>query len=75
MECVLFQQNIDRIAAWCVSWQLKLNLSKCSWVKFGLAVKPVLNYKLLGSHYISDVSVWEFCLILICYFLIIAILL
>ena len=30
MDCVLFQQDIDRIAAWCVSWQLKLNLPKSS---------------------------------------------
>ena len=50
MDCVLFQQDIDRIAAWCVSWQLKLNLSKYSWVRFVLAVKPVLNYKVLGSQ-------------------------
>ena len=39
---MLLKQHIDRIAAWCVSWQLKLNLPKCSWVRFGLAVKPVL---------------------------------
>ena len=50
MDCVLFQQDFDRIAARCVSWQLKLNLLECcSWIRFGLAVKPVSNYRLLGS--------------------------
>ena len=57
MECVLFQQDIVRFAAWCVSGQLKLNLSKCSWVRFGLAVKHVLNYKLFGSQLVMSLSV------------------
>ena len=37
---MLFQQDIVRIAALCVSWQLQLNLHKCSWVRFEPAVKP-----------------------------------
>ena len=57
MDCVLFQQDIDRIVAWCVSWQLKLNISKCSWVTFRLAVKPVFNYELLGSQLVMSLSV------------------
>ena len=54
MNCVLFQQNFHHMAAWCVSWQSKLNFFKCSSVRFGLAFKLVFNYKLLGSQLVMS---------------------
>ena len=40
-----------------LNWQLKFNLPKCSWVGFGLAVKPILNYKFLWFQLVMSVSV------------------
>ena len=57
INCVFFQYDIDRITAWCVSWQFKLNLPKCSWDSFRLAVKPVLHYKFLEPHLVMPPSV------------------
>ncbi len=48
LDCVLFQHDIDAVAAWCASWQLKLNVSKCQSVRFGLSVKPTVDYCILG---------------------------
>ncbi len=49
LDCVLFQQDIDSIASWCTLWQLKLNISKCVSVRFGLADKPVFDYSISGN--------------------------
>ena len=36
------------MADWCSTWQLTLNISKCLYIRYGLANKPSLNYSLTG---------------------------
>ena len=39
-----FQHDIDSIVAWCTTWQLTLNISKCLSIRFGLVNKPSIDY-------------------------------
>jgi hypothetical protein len=48
LDCLLLQRDIDSIAAWCETWQLKLNISKCVYIRFGLVVRPSFDYNILG---------------------------
>ena len=36
------------MADWCSTWQLTLNISKCLYIRYGLANKPSFNYSLTG---------------------------
>ena len=50
--CILnyfnFQCDIDAIVAWCVAWQLTLNVSKCLFIRYGLIDRPLLDYYMSG---------------------------
>ena len=35
--CLLLQQNISSVQAWCQTWNLPLNISKCNALTFALA--------------------------------------
>lgn len=61
-DCLLFQQDIESIVSWCASWQLKLNLSKCLSIRFGLVDRPHLDYNMSGFvlktvHLTNDLGV------------------
>jgi exonuclease III len=49
LDCIHFQIDIDAIVAWCVSWQLKLNVSKCLFIRYGLVDRPLLDYMMSGA--------------------------
>jgi hypothetical protein len=62
LDCFLFQQDLDALAAWCSTWQLSLNITKCLYIRFGLANKPSFDYtlsdiKLLKVTTTSDLGV------------------
>ena len=44
LDCINFQCDIDAIVAWCVAWQLTLNVSKCLFIRYGLVDRPLLDY-------------------------------
>ena len=44
LDCVLLQRDLDSITNWCTLWQLKLNISKRTFVRFGLIDKPATEY-------------------------------
>ena len=48
LDCSQLQQDLDAIAAWCVTWLLTLNIAKYFYIRFTLANKPLLNYTLSG---------------------------
>ena len=56
LDCLLLQQDLDAIAAWCATWLLILNIAKCFYIRFGLANKPLFNYTLSGIV-LSQVSI------------------
>ena len=41
---IQFLQDVDSISNWCTLWQLKLNVSKCISVRFGLVDRPSSDY-------------------------------
>ena len=55
LDCLLLQQDLDAIAAWCATWLLTLNIAKCFYIRFGLANKPLFNYT-LSDIALSQVS-------------------
>ena len=62
LDCLLLQEDLNAVASWCSSWQLSLNISKCLYIRFGLANKPPFNYSLSGTvlsqvHNVSDLGV------------------
>ena len=48
-DCINFQRDIDAIVAWCATWQLTLNVSKCLFIRFGLVDRPLLDYSMAGA--------------------------
>jgi Reverse transcriptase (RNA-dependent DNA polymerase) len=44
LHCIQFQRDIDSISDWCTLWQLKLNVAKCMFVRFGLVERPSCDY-------------------------------
>jgi hypothetical protein len=56
MDCLLFQQDLDALAAWCSTWQLKLNISKCIHIRYGLAERPRFDYHISGILLPSSLS-------------------
>ena len=48
LDCILLEQDLDAVVAWCLTWQLSLNITKCLYIRFGLANKPQFNYSLSG---------------------------
>jgi hypothetical protein len=48
LDCLLFQQDIDSISAWCTLWQLKLNILKCLYIRYGLVNRPTFDYSISG---------------------------
>ena len=48
LDCILLQQDLDAVAAWCSTWQLTLNIAKCLYIRFGLALKSRFEYKISG---------------------------
>ena len=74
LDCLLLQRDIDSFAAWCDLWQLKLNISKCVYVRFGVAHWPTFPYcitnvllheslftKDLGAIFDSKLVISEHC--------------
>ena len=49
LDCVFFQCDLDSIANWCALWQLKLNVSKCLSIRFGLVDRPSWDYNIAGT--------------------------
>ena len=49
LSCVFLQHELDSIANWCTLRQLKLNISKCMFVRFGLVDKPITGYYFSGT--------------------------
>ena len=50
LGCINFQCDIDAIVAWCVAWQLTLNVSKCLFIRYGLVDRPLLDYYMSGAE-------------------------
>ena len=48
LHCVQFQQDVDSILNRYTLWQLKLNVSKCISVQFGLVDRPSCDYYIYG---------------------------
>ena len=48
LDCILFQRDIDALSAWCNIWQLRLNISKCMCVRYGLVDRPRFTYSIAG---------------------------
>ena len=46
LDCILFQRDIDALSVWCKLWQLKLNINKCMFVRFGLVDRPHFSYSI-----------------------------
>ena len=44
LDCILLQQDLDAVVAWCLTWQLSLNITKCLYIRFSLPNKPQFNY-------------------------------
>lgn len=42
-ECAALQEDIDRIASWCFTWGMELNVAKCHFVRFTKKQKPVIT--------------------------------
>ena len=49
-DCIHLQNDLDSFAAWCSLWQLKLNIAKCLWSRFGQANKPIFSYSISGTE-------------------------
>lgn len=49
LDCINFQSDIDAIVAWCATWQLTLNVSKCLFIRYGLVDRPLLDYSMAGA--------------------------
>ena len=49
LDCELFQRDLDCMTIWCDLWQLKLNISKCMFVRFGIVDKPTYECSLPGT--------------------------
>ena len=63
---LLLLQDLDAVVAWCFTWQLSLNITKCLYIRFSLANRPQFNYSLSGivlSHFQSVNDIWESYLI------------
>ena len=62
LDCLLLQRNIDSFATWCDLWQLKLNISKCAYVRFGVAhMGPLFLIALQMCYYMKlcSLKTWE----------------
>ena len=44
LHCVQFQEDIFSISNWCALWQLKLNVSKCISLQFGLVDRSSCDF-------------------------------
>ena len=49
LDCILFQQDIDALVNWCATWQLKLNISKCLCIRYGVIIRPSIDYNVSGT--------------------------
>ena len=49
LDCINFQCGVDATVAWCVAWQLTLNVSKCLCDRYGLVDRPLLDYYMSGA--------------------------
>ena len=48
-DCLLVQEDLDRMSVWCAENVLELNVSKCKVMRFFRCKEPVLfNYALNG---------------------------
>ena len=43
LDCINFQCDINAIVAWCVAWQLTLNISKCLFIRYELDDRHLLD--------------------------------
>ena len=46
LDSLLFQRDLDFKVIWCDLWQLKLNISNCMYVRFGLVSMPTYEYSI-----------------------------
>ena len=49
LDCILFQQDIDALVNWSTTWQLKLNISKCLYIRYGVVIRPSIDYNISGT--------------------------
>ena len=49
LDCILFQQGIDALLIWCATWQLKLNISKCLCIRYGVVIRSFIDYNISGT--------------------------
>ena len=49
LDCILFQQDIDALVNWCATWQLKLNISKCLCIRYGVVIRPSIDHNISGT--------------------------
>lgn len=55
-DCILLQQDLDRISEWCVLNKISLNISKCKFITFSRK-KTVLNYNYkIDESYLARVQ-------------------
>ena len=56
LDCILLQQDLDTVAAWCSTWQLSLNVAKFLYIRFELALKMRVEYTISGIIVFSSVD-------------------
>ena len=52
-DCLTLQHDLDTIASWCISWQMKLNPSKCEALCISNKRSPPLFHYTYGDHVIK----------------------
>ena len=56
-DCVLLQNDLNRLSEWCYAWNLFLNEEKCSILQFSKSHSPVpFNYHLNGKEILHSYS-------------------
>ena len=56
-DCVLLQNDLNRLTEWCYAWNLFLNEEKCSILQFSKSHSPVpFNYHLNGKEILHSYS-------------------
>ena len=62
LDCILFQQNINSLSRWCLTWQIHLNIAKCVSIRFGLVdsihfTSEISGTPLVHAHSSKDLGV------------------
>ena len=57
IDCILLQQDVNKMLAWCRMWKLQLNLDKCYYIDFTMLRSRNISYTYtIGSYIIKPVT-------------------